>query len=199
MPEAPEKAPQDGADPEVAAKLRAVLVALAFSLRDTPLPKVDRPHPGRVGDLFRPLIAIARLIAPDREAALLRVMEATAKERVAANLATSERDVLLAIWSLVKDQGLAERAKESEPGKEPQLLLGDIAARVDPDLNDEKAPKGKKAAAARRISNILRNLTLTVGRAKATNKAALVVEPSKLDPLYRRYGIASEQDVEGGA
>jgi len=89
--------------PEAALPLRERLVAFRARHLGQPLPEVDKPAPGRLGDILKPLRQVVRLVRPEREDAFLDFAAGLHRERLQEKAETLESDLLRALDSL-RDQ-----------------------------------------------------------------------------------------------
>jgi len=86
--------------PEKSLPLKERLVAFRARNLSVKLPNVEKPARGRLGDILKPVFQILRLIIPEREEDLLKLVEQIHTERKESQSETYEGRLLTSIYSL---------------------------------------------------------------------------------------------------
>jgi hypothetical protein len=84
-------------------ELRARLLAWRARHLGTPLPNVDKPAAGRLGDLMQPLFAIAELLPPEAKESLETLTQGLEEERQEAESETMAGRIVEALYLLRND------------------------------------------------------------------------------------------------
>jgi len=103
--------------PEQAVELKGRLLAFRAYFIDKALPNVSKPVSGRLGDITRPLLQIARIVNPQVEETLIKLINELNQQRMLEKSETIEAMIIKVICSL---------ENEVVAGK---LGIGDITAK----------------------------------------------------------------------
>jgi len=80
--------------PEAARPLRERLVAFRARHLGEALPELEKPAPGRLGDILKPLVQVVRLARPEKEAVLRGLVAELQGDRLADKADTLEAEIL---------------------------------------------------------------------------------------------------------
>jgi hypothetical protein len=149
-------------------ELRARLLAWRARHLGTPLPNVDKPAAGRLGDLMQPLFAIAELLPPEAKESLETLTQGLEEERQEAESETMAGRIVEALYLLRND--IVE-------GRLPVERIRDV-------VNDgaEKEWHVSPQRIGRELSS------LAIARKKTQGKMHAVLTPTGLEKLFKRFG-----------
>ena len=89
--------------PEAARPLRERLLALRARDLGKELPELEKPAPGRLGDILKPLLQVIRLVRPERERILRGLIVEFQRDRLADKADTLEAEILRIMDGLRQD------------------------------------------------------------------------------------------------
>jgi putative DNA primase/helicase len=149
---------------------------IAFRARHlgNPLPEVQKPAPGRLGDILRPLLQIIRLVKPSREVDFMGLVDEIQNQRKIEKAGSFEAQILLSIIKL-KDK--------VQRGVLPVQTITD-------ELNQGKPERYQFSA--KRISGILRSLGIKVNGKTGTGAAGMIWNEVQLDKILANYGLKED-------
>ena len=146
MPEAGHMKVPDAVTPEDARELFARIVAWAAENHTAQLPQVETPFKGRLADMAKPLLQVARLASPKAVESIIDTLSTQDRERRADNAETWEARVAIALW------GCREKVKDD------RLFISDLKLEVNKDR-----PENEQLS-SQIIGTIKKNLGLSGGK-----------------------------------
>jgi len=173
MPEAKREFPDD-VTPAEAMPLRARLTAFRARHLGQPLPHVDKPVAGRLGDIARPLVQIARLVRPEREGDLLALIRQLDCERRAEKAETIDGQIVSA---------LLDCAGDVLP--DGRLMVKRVLEKV-----NENRPDDRRLS-PQFIGKRLRALGFDRG-ARMGEGNTIIYDADLVDRLVEKYGVRAE-------
>ena len=156
--------------PEQAVELKGRLLAFRAYFIDKALPNVSKPVSGRLGDITRPLLQIARIVNPQVEETLIKLINELNQQRMLEKSETIEAMIIKVICSL---------ENEVVAGK---LGIGDITAKYN--LGKSEKYHSSKTSIGRRLSAMgFEKVRLNDG------SMAIHYDEGKISKLKDKYGL----------
>jgi len=169
MPEASRGFEQD-VTPEATLTLKERLVAFRSRHLGKPLPDVEKPAKGRLGDILKPLRQIIRLVNPDREGAFMGLVKELEAKRMLDKSESLEAQVLATV-----------------------LVLGDIVENgilankgITEALNADRSERSNLSP--HRVGRVLSAMGFAKGKT-STGASAIIWNEKTLCLLADRYGL----------
>ncbi|MDD4051049.1 MAG: CHC2 zinc finger domain-containing protein [candidate division Zixibacteria bacterium] len=161
---------EDDVTPQAALPLKERLVAFRARQLGIPLPDVQKPSQGRLGDILKPILQVIRLVRPDREEALNSMVKMLEGERQLEKAESTEAQILQAVLSL---------NSKVENGILPIKSIVEV-------INQDKPERQKHTSqmVGRRLS------ALGIGKAKTTAGASAIIwNQRQLEQIAGKYGL----------
>jgi DNA primase len=180
MPEATRRFEED-VTPEAARPFRERLVAFRARHLNEPLPEVNKPAAGRLGDILRPLRQIVRLVRPDRERASLAFVASLHRLRLQEKADTLEAALLRILDGLC--------GEVTADGLLPVRLVTER-------LNEGRLEKDQ--ISAQKVGMRLRSLGFQKGRREEAG-ATIQWDEDALERAMQAYGLQESTDSTDSA
>jgi len=169
MPEArgiyPDNSDEDFID------IKARLLAFRARHQDNPLPNIDKPIPGRLGDLMHPLLQIAKLLPEDALKNLESLVEEVEVERKESQAETLAGKIAHALYHL---------RGEVDKGRLPVTVLIDS-------LNKGSIYRSSDQAVGRELS------AMGIQRKKSMGTMHIIWNLEGMEQIWKRYSIPSKE------
>lgn len=164
--------------PQAALPLKERLVAFRAKYLGVPLPEVDKPVTGRLGDILKPLWQIVNFIKPERAAHFLSLVRRVEHERRLAKLDSTEGLILQAIVE-----------------SERKMQKGVLAVKVIADTLNASRTENRRLS-PKKVANILKAMGFAKGHT-GSGAAAIIWNDQLIDKLLQSYGLEDMPEMDG--
>lgn len=164
--------------PEAALPFKERLTAWRARTLGKPVPDCQKPAPGRLGDILKPLLQVVLLVHPDEEAAFRRLIGEIQRTRKIDRATSLEAQILLTIKKL-----------------EPEVYRGVLAVKAITDAFNEERPE-REQLTCHRMARKLRSLGFEPAQTE-TSAAAIIWDSEKIARLFSAYGLVATSESSG--
>ncbi len=165
--------------PDRALALKERLTAFRARRMNVPLPAIEKPAPGRLGDILKPLLQIITMVKPERCAAFKGLIKELRARRLTDKADSLEAAILTVIIGLRDDviRGILPNT-------------GILPIKVIADTFNEEVDDLKYRITYQKVGRRLDAMGFS--KTRYENKSAIIWDDEKINKLVESYGISEE-------